>query len=389
MAAQPPARRQIYTIACRCGALAAVHVSTFGRLQVCRSCRLPFTVAWRRDPKTQTLSPIVLAQARTRPAPAASRPAADGNPAQPRMHLSCGCGYRRSVRPDEASRNTRCPGCGKWMIVEKAPARPARAARPMPAAPPAPLAPPPAPPPPASPPADDSLVECPCGQRVRVRPELVGREAVCETCGRRLRVKSQRDPQTLVSRVRLVAASEPASGPAAALERAEGPSGGAPACACGQPLALNLLHAGSDFTCPACGRSMKLQKARDPQTLLTVIRPVFVPRAPQDAAPPAHPTPPEPAPAAEEESASFLADPADGDDASFPEAVPGPTQELFCRCGQEIVVAAADAGHPVQCPSCSVVLEVRQARDPQSGAAVLRVEVLGTLDENWKLEDFA
>jgi hypothetical protein len=134
---------------------------------------------------------------------------------------------------------------------------------------------------------------------------------------------------------------------------------------------------------------MKLQKARDPQTLLTVIRPVFAPRAPQDAAPPEHPTPPEPAPATEEESASFLADPADGDEASFPEAVPGPTQELVCRCGQEIVVAAADAGHPVQCPSCSVVLEVRQARDPQSGAAVLRVEVLGTLDENWKLEDFA
>jgi hypothetical protein len=132
---------------------------------------------------------------------------------------------------------------------------------------------------------------------------------------------------------------------------------------------------------------MKLQKARDPQTLLTVIRPVFVPRA----EPPA--PEPEPPPAVEE-TTSFLAEPAEsaaapGDDASFPAAAPGPTQELFCRCGQEIVVGAADAGHPVQCPSCSVILEVQQARDPQSGAAVLRVEVLGTLDQEWKLEDFA
>ncbi|HXG59813.1 MAG TPA: hypothetical protein VNO22_00430 [Planctomycetota bacterium] len=324
MAAQPPARRQIYTIACRCGALAAVHTSTFGRLQVCRSCRLSFTVAWRRDPKTQTLSPIVLAQARTRPAARRpSVPAPEADPAAPRMHLSCGCGYRRPIRPDEASRNTRCPGCGKWMIVEKTPARPARPSRSLPPAPPPPdpfpAAPPPAPPPPAP-------------------------------------------------------------------EPAERRSGGAPTCACGQSLDVGFLHAGSNFTCPSCGRSMKLQKARDPQTLLTVIRPVFVPRA----EPPA--PEPEPPPAAEE-PASFLAEPpenagAPGDDASFP-AAPGPTQELFCRCGQEIVVGAADAGHPVQCPSCSVVLEVHEARDPQSGAAVLRVEVLGTLDQDWKLEDFA
>lgn len=337
MAAKPPARRQIYTIACRCGVLAAVHVSTFGRLQVCRSCRRPFTVAWRRDPKTQTLSPIVLAQARTRPTaprphPPASPPA-DPDPTTPRMHLSCSCGYRRPIRPEEASRNTRCPGCGKWMIVEKTPMRRARVPKLMPPAPPAPSLPPP-PAPPAAPP------------------------------------------------------------PAAAWTRPGTPPASAPTCACGQPLAVTLLQAGSDFTCPSCGRPMKLQKARDPQTLLTVIRPVFVPRAeppPSTQVPAGPPEPSAPGPAAlSEEPASFLLDPkAPADDASFPEAAPGPTQELFCRCGQEIMVGPADAGHPVQCPSCSVVLEIQEVRDPQNGAAVLRAEVLGTLDEEWKLEDFA
>lgn len=336
MAAKPPARRQIYTIACRCGVLAAVHVSTFGRLQVCRSCRRSFTVAWRRDPKTQTLSPIVLAQARTRPtAPGPHPPAAppaDADSATPRMHFSCSCGYRRSIRPEEASRNTRCPGCGKWMIVEKAPVRPARLPKLIPPAPPT-LAP-------------------------------------------------------------LLSPAPPAAPPAAALARPGTPPGSAPACACGQPLAVTLLQAGSDFTCPSCGRPMKLQKARDPQTLLTVIRPVFVPRTEPPAFTEASAVPPEPSAsdpaAASEEPASFLLDPeAPVDDVSFPEAAPGPTQELFCRCGQEIMVGPADTGHPVQCPSCSVVLEIQEVRDPQNGAAVLRVEVLGTLDEEWKLEDFA
>jgi phage FluMu protein Com len=390
MAGKPP-RRQVYTVACRCGAHAAIHIRTFGHPQVCRTCKISFTVGWKKDRAGHAV-PVAVAQARK----SAQRDA--GVPdASPKLFLVCACGYRRPVPPAEAARNNRCPGCGKWMFVEK-PASP-RSSKPPPL-PPTPLrpAPPPGPrpsePPPPETPIGARAIRCPCGERLLVRLEFVGREARCPGCNRVLKLEGFRDPQTFVTQIRAVARGGlDAPAPVETLTPAA-PAKPAPAkavagatqvaCTCGQSLSLLPSQAGTEVDCPACGRLIQVQKHRDPQTLVTVIRPVFREAPPRPAAPAAAPPPPEPAPEAVPLLES-LSDAAEGEDPeAFPPAVTPLTQAVICKCGEELLVGVEDAGRHVQCPSCGVLMEVEQV----SGA--LRVRAVGKMDDGtWSLEDFA
>jgi len=337
MAAEPP-RRQAYTVACRCGAHAAVETRLFGQPQVCHSCKVAFTVVWKKDPRSGAAVPMAVAQARK----SAPREGAAG------LFLVCACGYRRAVSPEEAARNNRCPGCGKWMFVEKPPS-----ARVVPA-PPAPL--PTAPravvqplePVPPETPIGARAVRCPCGERLLVRLELVGREARCPKCRQVLTLEGFRDPQTCVTQIRPVVAREGGHGPVAPLQAAQPePQGGGAelTCPCGRQLPVTGAAAAREVTCASCGSVIPIERHRDPQTLVTTIR--VRPGAP-------------------------------------PAAVGSLTQEVICKCGEALIVGLEDAGRHVQCPSCGVLMEVEQA------GGALRVREIGQMDDGtWSLEDFS
>src|SRR5262249_42163357 len=109
----------------------------------------------------------------------------------------------------------------------------------------------------------------------------------------------------------------------------------------------------------------------------TIIRPVFGPKTPPPVA-----TKPSPvtAPSFDESPAEFIADaPAQPVDAG---------QELFCPCGEALMVSFADAGRNVQCPTCLTLMAVDALKDGKGKA--LRVRAIGKMDQDtWSLNDFA
>ncbi len=438
MQGQPVGKGKVYTILCRCRAQIAVEAGAFGRPQACPRCRATFTVAWGRDPKTRMQAPVAVAQARksagrsaTRPAGAAlelvcscgyrraarpeeahKSPRCPGcgkwmivgqAPAAPRrepsrepapspdpalsMALSCSCGYRRAVRPEQARKNTRCPGCGKWMIVEKPrPVAPPPSPVSVPTKPPTPV-----PLSPARPYHSQTLVaaesaECPCGERVLVRSGLVGKEAKCPACGRVLKLETFRDPQTFLTRIRASAAQIDSAAPVASLDlvarlasEAPPPPGTPEAeCPCGQRLSIPLSKAGRQYTCPGCGRTVKIEKTKQPQTMAITFQAVFGPSR-EEPPPQAAPTP-RTAPAA----------PPSIPETPAPAAPPSAAQEVICQCGEELLVGPEDFGQHIQCPTCNVVMQLEEIRDPHTGGSTLRAQVIGRMDEEtWSLADFS
>jgi hypothetical protein len=324
---KPPPRQQIYTIACRCGTQAAVHVSSFNRPQACRNCKADFIVTWRKDEKTKAWVPIVVKKAQTRvvrPKPVPKPPPPEGL----LMTLKCLCGYSRKATVEEASRNSRCPGCGKWMVVEKP-----QTARKK-----------------AAPPA----LTVPGSMAMPVPPEF-----------KRLSPTPPRNPT---------------------------PSPAAPAtadCPCGAKLPLEGLMSGATTACPTCGRKVRMERGRNPQSMVMRMRPVFE----REGAPPPAPAPgtksrsrPTPQSEPEEDRGMFFV-PEDEE----PEAAPPPEsgQILICQCGEELLVSPEDLGKHLQCPSCTALLEIEGAKDPATGQVVLRARLVGRLDSDpWSLEDF-
>jgi predicted RNA-binding Zn-ribbon protein involved in translation (DUF1610 family) len=440
MADPPAGRGKIYSILCRCKAHIAVEEGTFGRLQSCPRCRTSFTVAWGRDPKTRAQVPVAVAQARrgsvkgkeragggavelvcscgfrrrarpeeARRSPRCARcgrwmivakqtsgpaPARAPEPIVPsvQMSLVCACGYRRAVRPDQAYKNTRCPGCGKWMIVEKPRQAPRPPAAPRAAPAPSPLA------AAARPYRSPTLVgaeavDCFCGERVLVRSGLLGKEAQCPACGKVLKLEAFKDPQTFVTRIRPSAAQIDQPGPVASLEllaRRSGESPGVPGmpeavCPCGQRLSVS--KADREYACPGCGRIVKMQKTRDPQTMALSFKAVFAdPRQP-DPEPEPEPRPPPPAAASTPTEPGFLEALPESQEAEVADFSAG--QPVICQCGEELLVGREDLGRHIQCPGCGVVMQLEEVRDPRTGLTTLRAQAIGKLDEGtWSLADF-
>ena len=148
-------------------------------------------------------------------------------------------------------------------------------------------------------------------------------------------------------------------------------------CDCGQTLEIVRALEGKEYACPACGRAVKMEKAHNPHTGHTVIRPRFGPVTPPPRS--------EPKPPAEESVVEFVEE-------EEPRVAPqsSSVQEVFCPCGEALLVASEDVGKNIQCPTCFTLMSVDLLRDPNTGASGLRVRAIGKMDQDtWSLSDFS
>ncbi len=112
-----------------------------------------------------------------------------------------------------------------------------------------------------------------------------------------------------------------------------------------------------------------MEEARDPKTQALTLGAVVTEGPPAPAAPVAFEEVPGPSDPGSEE---MLA------------AIPADAQSAFCECGAELLVSRADAGRTVQCPACSLVMEVQD-----QGSEGLRLRGLGRMEDGtWSLDDF-
>jgi hypothetical protein len=397
----PPSPRQpsSVTVPCRCGAFHIISVMHFGRLQTCKKCGSGYSVVWKRDPKSNKPVPLVVASAKPRKS---SRPA---TPPESMIEMACGCGYKRKITPEELRKGPSCPGCGKPMYVDR-PARPKKPPEPLrpyiepprfakaPTLPPRSTPPPfkaPTPPafeaptrPPSSgsypkPPSSGSYPKPPSSGSIPV-PRASGETRVtqsgkilviCSLCGDRLLVSADRQggqvkcmrcetvltvgaapaapaPPPPVEEEAVFAPFDsemPEADPAASRPVPEFLDGPTLGCPCGAELDVRGASPGSEFNCEACGRRVTMQKARHPQTLSTIMKPIF----------------------------------------AEPEIViDTDASDVICACGEALLVSSQDLGHPLQCPGCSVLLEVQRT------AGGLQVKPIGRIDEqDWSLQDFS
>ncbi|HVR83492.1 MAG TPA: hypothetical protein VMU54_04225 [Planctomycetota bacterium] len=368
--------RTLYTISCGCGARVTLDARAFGRPQVCKNCGGSFTVGWGKDPKSRKSTPVAVTLARKRaPTP---------------LQVVCACGYRRAVTPMEAAGSNRCPGCGRSMIVEKPVSQKAqegdlRLTLPAPPSrPPAPQA------PPRSAPDSVRVVElapeahafdCQCGERLLVRTHTIGNLTQCPACDRKMRVEMKKTPAAATA---LVPGGRTPTPP---------PGGKTPTpvpysftkpqltCECGETLEIVKAFDASGTVCTACGRTVTMEKIRAPQSKHTVIRPRFGPKTPAAPAPP--PTP---------EPGAAVAGPVTESVEEHDAVVPSRSsyQEVFCPCGEALMVGTEDVGKNMQCPTCLTLMAVDQLREPHSSNMVIRVRAIGKMDQDtWSLSDFA
>jgi hypothetical protein len=122
---------------------------------------------------------------------------------------------------------------------------------------------------------------------------------------------------------------------------------------------VNAGHAGKGVVCPSCRKSLRFEKARDPQTLRTVLRPV---------------------------------DPKELDKKSK-KRLSFPPQPLLCTCGTRLLVTAKHWGKRAQCPACGTLMKLEKEKDPQTLRTSLHPRVVGKAPppdlESWSLDDFA
>jgi hypothetical protein len=303
--------RTLYSIACACGAKSTLDARSFGRPTVCPKCGKLFTVAWGKDPVTQKSAPVSVSLARKRPATP--------------LRLVCTCGYKRAVTAAEAAKHTRCPGCGKSMMVEKPPAAKSKDSNRHVKTSSAPVPPPPR--------TDESSAS---------------------------RLKRIPPPSTAFTTPGLI-------------------------CECGKELEV-LKALGADGTsCPACGREVRMEKVRNPQSKHTLIRPRFGPKSSPPAAEPPPVPKPQPEAAFDGPMAEFVEDP-DPPPAPLPDSY----QELFCPCGEALMIGAEDVGKNIQCPTCLTLISIDEVRDSKTNQTSLRVKTIGKMDQDtWSLNDFA
>jgi len=252
-------------------------------------------------------------------------------PATP-LRVTCTCGYQRAVTAAEAHRQNRCPGCGKVMIVEK----------------------------PAAPKSKDSNRIIKLSSAPSTPPAMpllpVPPKATPET---RLRRLTPTTPTPSFDKPGLI-------------------------CECGRDIEVLKALENGEYTCPYCGRSVRMEKSRNSQTKHTIIRPIFGPKTP-----PAMPAVPKPPPKAEPEP-MFESTPAEFSDES-PAHAPAASsyQELFCPCGEALMIGLEDAGKNIQCPTCLTLISVELLRDSKTGGQALRVKAIGKMDQDtWSLNDF-
>jgi len=257
-------------------------------------------------------------------------------PATP-LRLACSCGYTRAVTGAEAHRQNRCPGCGKVMIVEKpAPAR-----------------------------SKDSNRMIKLSSAPQTSPPMPI-----------LPLPNKESPETRIRRLN----------PATPTPNFDKPG---LVCECGRAIEVVSVMESSEYTCPACGRSVRMEKVRNSQSKHTIIKPIFGPKTPVPSALP--PKPPPKAPPKPVPDEVFSNTPAEFTQEEPNEAAfaTGSYQELFCPCGEALMIGLEDAGKNVQCPTCLTLIAVEVLRDSKTGGQALRVKAIGKMDQDtWSLNDF-
>lgn len=251
------------------------------------------------------------------------------------LRVACTCGYKRAVTAAEAHRQNRCPGCGKVMIVEK--------------------------PAPAKSKDSNRLIKLSSAPRTSPPMPLLPVPAK-ETPETRIRRLNPPTPTTNFGKPGLV-------------------------CECGRDIEVVKALETGEYTCPGCGRTMRMEKFRNSTSKHTIIRPIFGPKTPPNPMPAVQKAPPKPAPEAvfEEAPAEFTQEEA----AAVLQTPTGSYQELFCPCGEALMIGHEDAGKNIQCPTCLTLIAVELQRDSKTGAQGLRVRAIGKMDQDtWSLNDF-
>jgi hypothetical protein len=251
------------------------------------------------------------------------------------LRIACSCGYSRAVTAAEAARNNRCPGCGKSMIVEK----PAAKSR-----------------------DSNRTIKL---SSASVRPPPAPPQAPNKT------------DESSASRLKRIQGLTPPPFSKPVL-----------ACECGKEIEVLKVLGSGGTTCPSCGREVRMETVRNPQSKHTLIRPRFGPKSEPPTAP-KPPTVPDVKPKPEEAFGSPAAEAVEED---APIAIPpkGSFQELFCPCGEALMVGADDAGRNIQCPTCSILISVEVIHDTRTNHTALRVKAIGKMDQDtWSLNDFS
>ncbi len=134
-------------------------------------------------------------------------------------------------------------------------------------------------------------VVCACGQVLVARKDQAGKKVKCPVCGASMVIESYKDPQTLETKVRragvkpAIPVGDASNGTAIitakplgrTTRRRRAPSGAQDIlCGCGEYLRVFAEHLDKKVMCPACGTLMKMDKAKDPQTSITQVRPRIV-----------------------------------------------------------------------------------------------------------------
>jgi hypothetical protein len=399
-----PTNRVQYTVACSCGARMSLDSRSFGHPRVCKGCGGSVTVAWGRDPKTRKTIPVAVTQAKSRAAAPAKSP----------YTAFCGCGYTRPVPAGEANTTPKCPGCGKLMVVDKAPdpksLKIQKMERPKPSAPLVPLH--LRPPLRVRIPKGVKFFDCPCGERNLIRDGQIGRPTQCPACDRHHLVEELREAPP--GPAPAPSTGKPYGGKLPAPPKPAGPPRplklGEALCPCYEIIPPRTSRTGKNFECAKCGRKGRIDVTTDEKgapVMKAVVtheptgqnRPSASPAPPvQDRpsvlyAPPPRPAPvpevsfeelPVPAPA----SQGVFETPVEFSEEGEAAPLPDDAQAVICTCAAELLVSHADVGQTIQCPMCTTVMTVEEVPDSR-GAPTLRVRGIGSFDQpDWKLDDF-
>lgn len=135
-------------------------------------------------------------------------------------------------------------------------------------------------------PAGSHQLVCACGQVLVARKDQAGKKVKCPVCSASMVIETFKDPQTLETRVRRAGEkSDTRQGTAIiaakplgrTTRRRKAPTGAQDIlCSCGENLRVFAEHLDKKVMCPECGTLMKMDKAKDPQTSITQVRPRIV-----------------------------------------------------------------------------------------------------------------
>lgn len=190
---------------------------------------------------------------------------------------------------------------------------------------------------------------------LQVGIEYAGLRVACPDCGAEIAIERARDPQTFVTVLRKVVKKPGTTRPAAARDTdtrgGMDPDTETLSCVCGRTLLVRRDDIGKQAECHGCGRQMKLEAVRDPQSLRVSIRAVNLD--------------------------------------------PDTSQELICSCGAAMMVYPDDLGKQIQCSRCGTQMRVKKVWDAETKTSALQVKVIGAddalkdlHDEDWSLDDF-